>query len=171
VIVLGQREVPRRFDGGVEPAAARGFEALFRLERQTVLLFAVVENGRAVLSTPRRAGGLMAGPEDVEQLLIGDDVRIEIDLDRLAVVAQAVVGGVFPDAAGIAYARADDTLETPELGVGSPESAQAEGGGLDVLRSIAVERWAWLRCHTGNGEHARIPFASRQGGHQGQQPQ
>ena len=37
---------------------------------------------------------MVAAPEDVQQLLVGDDRRVEIDLDGLGVVAEVVVGGV-----------------------------------------------------------------------------
>lgn len=73
---------------------------------------------------------MMAAPEDVQQVLVGDDRRVKIDLDGLGVVAEVAVGGVGLRAARVPYPGADDAVDNPELGIRSPESAQAEGGGL-----------------------------------------
>ena len=81
---------------------------------------------------PRRA---VAGPVDVQQLVVGNDLRIEVDLDRFAVVAEAPIGRILLLAAGVADARADDTGQTPEPGVRSPESPQREGRGFQRLRN------------------------------------
>ena len=69
----------------------------------------------------------MAIPVDVQQFLVGDLGRVVVNLDRLGVTPQAVVGGVLFVATGIADAGADDTGYTPEPGVGAPESTQGKG--------------------------------------------
>jgi hypothetical protein len=55
-------------------------------------------------------------------------------------IAHAVIGGIRLCAARIAYTGADDAGDTPKLGVWSPESAKREGGGLDVLGRVEINR-------------------------------
>ncbi len=73
---------------------------------------------------------MMAVPEDVQQFLVGDDGRVEIDLDGLGVIAETVIGGVGCGAAGVSYPGANNAVDGPELGIRTPESAQGEGGGF-----------------------------------------
>lgn len=82
---------------------------------------------------------MVAAPEDVQQLLVGDDRRVKIDLDGLGVVAEVVVGGVVLGAARVAYPGADDAVDSPELGIRTPESAQAEAGGLGAGRNCGIQ--------------------------------
>ena len=82
---------------------------------------------------------MVAAPEDVQQLLVGDDRRVEIDLDGLGVVAEAVVSGVVLGAARVAYPGADDAVDSPELGIRTPESAQAEAGGLRAGGNCGIQ--------------------------------
>ena len=69
----------------------------------------------------------MAVPEDIEQFLVGDAIWVVVDLDRLRVVAKAIVSGIVCAASRVADSRPDDTGETPEPGVRAPESAKREG--------------------------------------------
>lgn len=46
-------------------------------------------------------------------------------------VGNVVVAGVGGGATGIAHPGADDSVETSETGVWTPESAQGKGGGFD----------------------------------------
>ena len=55
-------------------------------------------------------------------------------------VSEASVGGVGRFAAAVADSRANNSVETPELGVGAPESTKGEGGGLDCVRRTLVDR-------------------------------
>ena len=68
-------------------------------------------------------------------------------------VANAPVGGVGGGPAGIAYTGSDNTVQTPKLGVGGPESAQAKCGGFDVTGQGLVngrdsDELASLNFHT-----------------------
>jgi hypothetical protein len=54
----------------------------------------MIKDGCLVLRAPGGLTGMMAVPEDLQQFLVGDNGRIEIDLDGLSVIAEAVVGGV-----------------------------------------------------------------------------
>ena len=74
----------------------------------------------------------MALPEDRQQLIETDEVRIIDDPHRLAMVAQGVVFRVLSMTAGIADGSGMDSLETPEPGVGSPESPQSERRGFNL---------------------------------------
>jgi hypothetical protein len=56
------------------------------------------------------------------------------------VVGEIVVGRIGRGSAGVADARADDRGVTPEPGVGSPESTEAERGGFDEARRVKIER-------------------------------
>jgi len=67
-------------------------------------------------------------PETVQQPLIRDLGRIEVDLNRFAVVSEVMVGGVPLGPPGIADAGSNHTLDGPKLGIGPPESPQGEGG-------------------------------------------
>jgi hypothetical protein len=85
-------------------------------------------------------GGVLAGREHVvEQRGVGQQARVEVELERLGVIGEVVIGRVRRAAAGVADAGADDGGVTPEPGVGGPESTQAEGRGLDDGRLLQVE--------------------------------
>lgn len=72
----------------------------------------------------------MTLPEDVEQLFVGDDFGVEVDLDGFGVVSDALIGRVFSFAPRVTNASADDAREAPKLGVRAPESAEGKGGCL-----------------------------------------
>jgi hypothetical protein len=55
------------------------------------------------------------------------------------VIGEIVVRRIDGRAAGVADARANDSWMTPEPGVRCPESAKAEGCGLDVGRLLLIE--------------------------------
>jgi hypothetical protein len=80
-------------------------------------------------------------PEDLQQLLEGNDGRIEIDLDGLGVVAKIVIRGLRRRTARVSYPGANNAMDGPELGIRTPESAQGEGGGLRVRGSENIQRW------------------------------
>jgi hypothetical protein len=73
---------------------------------------------------------MMAVPEPVQQFLVGDDGRVEIDLDGLGVIAEAVVSGGWLGAACVSYPGANYAVDDPELGIRTPKSAQGKGCGL-----------------------------------------
>ena len=109
------------------------------LQGQGLLPLTVIKNHGPVLPGPGGLAGMVAAPEDVQQLLVGDDSRVEIDLDGLGVVAEVVVGGVALRAACVPYPGADDAVDSPELGIRTPESAQAEGSGLRVGGNCGIQ--------------------------------
>ena len=92
------------------------------------LLIVVVEDDTHVLAAAGALAGAGLAPERLQQLLERGLFRIVIDLERLAVVADVLVGRVFLAAARVADTGADDAGQTPKLGVRRPESAQSERG-------------------------------------------
>jgi hypothetical protein len=70
-------------------------------------------------------------PDLVEELAVADERGVEVDLERLGMIGEVVIRRIDGAAAGVPDARANDCWMTPEPGVGSPESAHSEGGGLD----------------------------------------
>ena len=130
VIVL--RQIERgggryvRLDGPAEPRLFLGL----RLLGQALLLSAVEEDGRFVLAADTAPRRVVACEEDLEQLLVRDHARVEVELHGLGVVAEVVVCGVELGPAGIADPGPYHSFEAPELGLRAPESAQGEGGRL-----------------------------------------
>ena len=110
---------------------------------QALLFLASEEDGRHVLTAPRRTGRVLAGEEEIEQLAVGDSIGIKIELHRLSVVTEVMVGGLRFGATGVAHSSPDDRVETPEPGVRSPESSQGESRGLDSRRNQEIDRRAW----------------------------
>lgn len=102
----------------------------------------------------RRREWIVAVPEQLEERVVLDDRRIERELDRLGMVADVLVRRRSCRAAGIADLRAKDSIETPEPGVGSPESPEREGevsqpvGGGEIDRGGHAHHFA---------PHAREP--------------
>ena len=70
----------------------------------------------------------MAVPEDIQQLSVRDLTWIIIDLNRLGVIAEAVVSGVFFCPSAIPDPCPHNALNAPELGIWTPESAKSERG-------------------------------------------
>src|SRR6185503_15810993 len=83
--------------GGGRDLAADGmaqapvlFDPVLHRQGDALLLFAVIEDRRAVLRVtidllPAPAGGVVGGEEDLHQLFVRDPVRVELHLDRLRV--------------------------------------------------------------------------------------
>jgi hypothetical protein len=69
----------------------------------------------------------MAFPENIQELPVGYSGRVVIYLDSLGMIAKAVVGGILLCAARVANARANYSINSPEPGIRSPESAQSKG--------------------------------------------
>lgn len=99
----------------------------------------VGKNCRFVLRAPGSTGWVVAVPEDVEQLLVGNLSRIKIELEGLGMVAETVIGWVQLFAAGVTDPGADHAFDTPKLGVWSPESTQGKGGRFEVRGCSSVD--------------------------------
>jgi hypothetical protein len=55
--------------------------------------------------------------------MVCDLIWVVVDLNRLGVIAQAVIGGAFLRSPGVSYPGTDNPFYTPEPRVRSPESA------------------------------------------------
>jgi hypothetical protein len=113
--------------------------------RETTLLRVVHEDRRAVLvaavaELPIDDGRIDVDPEDVEQLLVRDLLRVVDDLDGLGVagvvVGDLLVGRVDDATAGVAGRHADDAdlllvrrLHAPEAAAGERRFREAGGSG------------------------------------------
>jgi hypothetical protein len=84
--------------------------------------------------------GVVARPEQLDELAVRGDRWIVDDLDRLRVISEAVVRRRLLRAARVADTRGEDAAMTPELGVGSPESAEREDGVLVSRKRDSIER-------------------------------
>ena len=114
------------------------FDALFPSGLQ--LTFVVVEDCTSVLIADAHTDEVALSLSDIQQFFIRDDIRVEVDLDGFGVVPDTSVGGVGRFAAAVADPCAKDSVETPELGVRAPESAQGKGGGLILIGCALVYR-------------------------------
>src|SRR3990170_1098898 len=140
--------------------------ALFEIA--LVILLRPVEHRGAVLRThtrplPIRRRGVMAVPEDIEQLLVGDLRRIVNHLYCLRVSgpvgADVFVGRVLQAAARVAHARGADTRHAPERRLHAPETTGSERCSLHVgspkregaNKRIRKTEWTGLTGFTGLG--------------------
>jgi len=123
VIILCEREAGIRNNLRKHHASGSRGDLLLRLLCQTLLPLVVIKNYGSILPGPGAVGRIMTLPEHVQQLSISYPFRVIVDLDRFGMVAQVMVCRIFLRSAGIPYACTDNALQTPELGVRSPESA------------------------------------------------
>jgi hypothetical protein len=77
----------------------------------------------------------MALPKDMEEVTITKPGWVVVDLYRLCMVAQTVVGGVLFGASRVPYAGTNDAVYDPEPGIRAPESPEGKGRGLRSRRS------------------------------------
>jgi hypothetical protein len=76
----------------------------------------------------------MAFPENIQKLPVGYSIRIVIYLESLGMITKAVIGGVFLCAPAVSNARANNSIDSPEPGIRSPESAQSESSRCCLCR-------------------------------------
>ena len=108
----------------------------------------------------------MAFPENIQKLAEGYSGRVVIYLESLGMIAKAVVGGIFLCAARVANARANNTIDSPEPGIRTPESAHRKGrrfylggyGGINGRQYFFLSRMRVVRTYhfgtSGNGINA-----------------
>src|SRR5690606_11630456 len=90
--------------------------------------------------------GVVRLPEDLEQRLVGQALRVERDQDQLGVAgepgAHFLVGRIGRAAAAVADGRGVDARRLPEPALGAPEAAEAQLGELDAFGEGRLERIA-----------------------------
>lgn len=138
VIVLGPAEAVERLEHRRDPPGPRAYHVRRVLGRSALVV--VHEDRRPALPGVGGRARVVTGPEHREQVLVAHGVGVVVDLDRLGVAARPMVGRVGSRAPGIPDARADDAIQTPEPGVGAPESTEGEGGGEHVGVRLGIER-------------------------------
>src|SRR5688572_3977466 len=97
----------------------------------------------------------VAGPDDVraeigsvdqeevlEQLSVGEAVRIEGDLDHLGMADVVVLGRILVLPAHPAHAGGDDPVAVAKQLLHDPEAASREHCTLGVLAHLALLRWS-----------------------------
>src|SRR5579859_6318995 len=139
VIILGEIELRRLADFGrdgvvsraLEPrliALARGLGGLQLLRRIGIDRRAVLRPD--VIALAHALGGIMALPEELQQPVIADRLRVEDDEHDLGVpgasAAYLLVGRVHGRAAGIADRSGPHARRLPEFALGTPEAAEPE---------------------------------------------
>lgn len=130
VEVLGNRKacVGKNFrDRGT---AEHGGNPVSAFPRFLFLVRGVDEDERGVLPGPGGPCRVVGFPEKGQQSFVGNDFRVKIDLDRLRMVAQVIVGRIRMGAPGVADTCPVNPFQAPEPGVRTPESAQGKGCGL-----------------------------------------
>jgi hypothetical protein len=109
----------------------------------------------------------MAGPEDVEQVVVRDLLGVELDENGLGVPgasgADALVGWVIGGAARISDFRRDDSRGVAELRLDAPESPGCKDRKI-VPMGPCVGESSRLRAHS----RRRLVAACEHGGQTGQ---
>jgi len=83
----------------------------------------------------------VAGPKDVQKLLVRDLAGVVVDLDRLSVIAQVIIRGILFRPSRITDASSNNTGDEPEPGIRTPESPHCKGRRLRFCRSSDVYGW------------------------------
>jgi len=173
VVVLGEVELAGRDDLGGDVAVA-GFAQLLaelggRLLGGRLLLRTVVEDRRTVLGADVVAlahalGRVVRLPEHLDQLGVGDLLRIEHDANRLRVPGPAgadlLVGRVLGEPALVAHSGGDHAGDLPERTLLAPEAAKRELGDLAAGRVRPLQRRAEHLVHRRHW-HRLVPARQR----------
>ena len=132
-VTIGVQQTPSLFSSAIRRSAV------------SFVFGAVIEDGRAVLRAGIRPLAIerrrvVDHEEDIEDLAEGDDGGVERHLDDLGVAGRAgadlLVGGVRPDAAGVAGLDLLDAAQPLEDGLDAPETAARQRDNLPP-RAIA----------------------------------
>src|SRR5919108_73496 len=135
VVVLGLVEGRRRLDLRHDRRAPVRLLARLRAQRELLLLLVVEEDDRAVLvaDVPSLAVELrriVLVPEDVEQLFVSDELRVEGHFDDLGmpgrVRADIFVRRILERATGVTDARPGDAFDLAKRRLDAPEATGAE---------------------------------------------
>ena len=117
------------------------FQGFFRRVDNIQLVFVAIPDRGPVLTAAHSANRVVRLPDQVDDRLAGNLRRIKLDLERLGVILEIVIGRKFLPAAGVTDSRAVDAFDDPKLGVGSPKSPEGKGRNLQVFRDRQINRW------------------------------
>src|SRR4051794_16428411 len=117
---------------------ARGVDVGDRVLGDLALLVARVEDLGAVAGADVVALAVLGCrvvdlEEELEDVPVGDALRVEDDLDRLGVPGMVAVGRVVVLATGVSHPGGDDSLAVAEQVLDTPEAASGEDRGLGVF--------------------------------------
>src|SRR5271157_4155920 len=120
----------------------RGLDLVARLFSKFLLLIIVIEDCCFVLRRPGTHARIVGFPEAFDQIAIRDHFRVIVYLNAFRMVSQAMVRRIQFRSSGIADPCAHNAFDAPELGIGTPESAQRERRRFDCSRSGDIYgRW------------------------------
>jgi hypothetical protein len=137
VLVLGlglpERPGGRHFGDHLPRPQAGGVDVGDRVLGGLLLRVAEIEDGRPVAGPDVVALAVQRGrvvdlEEELQQVPVGEPVRVEDDLDRLGVAAVVPVGRVRHVAAGVADPGRQDAGELADEILHAPETAAGEDG-------------------------------------------
>ena len=142
VVVLSPRESRVEMDFSDQRKINCGGKLLSAFPRFPFLGRGMDEDERSVLAGPGGPCRIMGFPKNFQEAAVRYDCRVKIDLDRLGMVAQVMVGWIRVGASRVADTRAEYPIEAPEPGVRAPESAKGKGRGLKKPVTFAFVRHA-----------------------------
>ena len=155
MVVLGVVEGPGGLDLGRHRVLAGGPQRLVvgvagHLRRRLLGVVGEVDAravlGADVVALAHALGRVVLLEEDLQQVGVGDLLRVEGDQHRLGVAglrrADLLVGRVRGGPVLVADRRRVDAVEFPEQPLRAPEAAEREVGDLDPLRERRLQRRA-----------------------------
>ena len=92
----------------------------------------------------------MALPEIMQQVGVSNAFRIIIDLNRLRVIAEMMIGWMIAFPARVPHPGADNAFNDPEPGVRPPKSPESEGGGFKASWRLCVDKRELQRLTNAN---------------------
>ena len=95
--------------------------------------------------------GSVIGPEQIQNFRVTNSGRIKGHAQAFRMIAHTVICGIGGSAAGITHSGSHNAVNAPKLGVGVPESAKAEDGGLDRSGGRGVVGGGELGAGLGHG--------------------
>lgn len=82
----------------------------------------------------------MGFPETFQKIPIRDDGGIKVDGDALGMIADGMISWIGGGSAAVADTGPQDSFDGSELGVRSPKSSEAKGGGFEFhFRQLLVQ--------------------------------
>ena len=127
---------------GLDLNFLRGLYFVARLFGHFLLLIIVIEDCCFVLRRPGTHARIVGFPEAFEKIAVRDHFRVIVYPDAFRMVSQAMVRRIQFRSSGIADPCANNAFDAPELGIGTPESAQRERRRFDRFRSGGIYgRW------------------------------
>jgi hypothetical protein len=159
VVCLGDVEGLQWEDFRVDCPTVLFLQLSFLLFGGKLLVLVGIVNCRLVLLRPGLREGFVIFEEVVEEIFVAHHRAVEVNLQGLRMVTEVLVGGVFGGASRVPNAGPVDTMSTPKLGVRAPESAEGEGGrlqirgaGHDDLLDGVNRGWRYLVRQVGYGQ-------------------